>query len=65
MRYSDMPKVKYRVAERGGRFAIESFSDDRGGWRCIGEFPTPKEANARLARLEQIERASRETPPVG
>jgi hypothetical protein len=65
MPYSDMPKIIYRVAERNRRFVVESFSDDHGAWRCIDEFLTSKEANAGLAKPEQIVRASRETPPVG
>jgi hypothetical protein len=65
MPYSDMPKVKYRVVERGARFVVESFSDHHGAWRSIDEFPSPKEANARLTKLEQIARASQQSPPVG
>jgi hypothetical protein len=60
-----MLNVRYRVVERSGKFVVESFNDDHGAWRCIDEFRTAQEANARLAKLEQIVRASRETPPVG
>jgi hypothetical protein len=55
--------VIYRVIERGPeRFIVESFTVDHGAWRCIDEFPTMKEANARLARLEKILRVSRGEP---
>jgi hypothetical protein len=51
--------VIYRVVERASaKFVIEAFSDDHGSWRFVDEFPTREEANARMARLEQISRAS-------
>lgn len=58
-----MINVTYRVSKRGvGRFVVEALRDDHGTWRHIDEFPTLKEANARMARLEQILRASHGEP---
>jgi hypothetical protein len=55
--------VVYRVVERGpGKFVVEAFSDDHGSWRFVDEFRTLEEAKARVARLEQILRASRGEP---
>jgi hypothetical protein len=54
---SDPPRnmVVYPVVERGpGKFVIEVLSDDQRSWQRIDEFPTLNEANARMARWEQI-----------
>jgi hypothetical protein len=58
-----MINVTYRIVKRGvGRFVVEALRDDHGTWRHIDEFSTLKEANARMARLEQILRASQGEP---
>jgi hypothetical protein len=54
-----MLKVEYRVVERSPRkFFVEALSADRAAWRCIGEYPTSEEANARKVKLEQILRGA-------
>lgn len=50
-----MLKVTYRVVERAPtKFFVEALNDDRAAWRCIAEYPTSKEANARKIKLEEI-----------
>ena len=45
-----MINVTYRIMKRGmGRFVVEALRDDHGTWRHIDEFPTLKEASARMA----------------
>ena len=64
---TNMRNVRYRIVKRGPRrFLVEAFSDDHAAWRCVDEYPTPKEARARKTKLEQIlERANRDDAGYG